>query len=317
MYPGAGETKLSFFWTSATATAGGGAGSTSDITITRTSVTGGSSDQSFTASGTGTAGVFEWTNGATLDGIGVWGLTIKNEATALGGVIVELTITGYSRQKDFFFRAEELADVSSLRSDIEKYRINSQSALLTYMGNVLTMAGQGATLLYRGGIPSTYNQLWDYKTVSQHQHSYNGPLVEGTYAYWEPQDTNDMIFRSVFSDNIFKRPYILCAGILNDTENTFEGVLRLRVCTHLEFTSKSQIYESIPSAVRPDLIVCRAQMLRGVPNAMENGKHLDKLAKIAKGVGKASIAVGRFLWTHRAALQSAGTALVPVVASLV
>ena len=273
--------------------------------------------QSWSTQG-GTSGSYDYIYNGSANEVG-WGLSlmIENIPDAAGGRPVSFDLCGQAEILTFLFEAQELADVSSLRSDVEKYRVNAQSALVTYMGNVLTMAGQCATLLYRGGIPSHFNQIWNYKTVSQHQHSYNGPTVEGTYAYWEPQDTNDMIFQSIFSDNIFKRPYIVCAGIVNQQSNVpedFEGIIRLRVVTHLEFTSKSQIYESIPSAVRPDLIVARAQILRGVPNAMENGKHLDKLKSIGKKIFSGAKKTAQFLYTHRGAIMAAGEALAPLVA---
>jgi hypothetical protein len=301
-------TELNFNWT-----AGPGGVNTSTIYITYGTV-GTPNTVNFVVTA-GSSGTYQF----ALPGVSTqagWGqyIFVQNVPLA-GGTTVTFDVIGTGNTVGFAFESQDLADISTLRADVEKYRVTAQSALVTYMGNVLTMAGQATALLYRGGIPCQFNQLYDYSTVGRHKHSYSGPMIEGSYAYWEPQDTGDMVFSSIFADNVFKRPYIVCAGLVNQASSDpadFVGIIRLRVITHLEFTSRSQIFESLPSQVRPDLIVARAQILRGVPNAMENGKHLDKLKAIGKKIFNGAKKTAQFLYSHKGEIEAAGAALAPL-----
>jgi hypothetical protein len=269
--------------------------------------------------GAGASGNYTWSSAPFQDsfrpGYGI-SLRVKNTLLANNGCQVSFNCVGRFPLTGFAFEAERLTDISTLQQDVEKYRFVAQSALVTYLGNVLTMAGQCSSLLYRGGVPAQFNQVWDLETLAVHKQAYSGKTVEGTYSYWEPQDTGDMVFESVFSDNIFKRPYILCAGLVNQNSDdvlSYENLIRLRVVSHIEFTTKSQINESQPSDIHPEMIVCRALVLKNIPNSMENGKHLQKLKQFGNKVFGATKKMANFLWTHRDAIIQAGETLAPLM----
>jgi hypothetical protein len=309
--------ELTFFWEAA----GFGVG-TSTIHIDFHKTVDGTpvlvNTQSFNVT-VGTTGSFAWTSVAGNDslrpGYGT-ALSMRNESTGGAGCPITFKVLGSWPLQGFAFEAERLSDISTLQADVEKYRFTAQSALCTYMGNVLTMAGQCSSLLYRGGVPSQFNQVWDLETLAVHKQAYSGPTVEGTYTYWEPQDTGDMVFESIYSDNIFKRPYILCAGLVNqnsDDVQSYDNLIRLRVISHIEFTTKSQLNESVASEVRPDLIVCRALVLRNVPNSMENGKHLQKLKQIGSKVFNAAKKAAGFLYSHKVEIAQVAEILAPLM----
>jgi hypothetical protein len=185
---------------------------------------------------------------------------------------------------------EPLQDQTQLGRDIEKYRVVAQSLLATYVGSELTNAGDVAALMYRGGVPAQFSRLATYSDIAEHPDAYEGKLKDGTYTYWEGQDAVDYSFRSIFAKNDYRRPYHVVSGLYvgDPTSGVINNAnfIRVRVITVVEFTSRSQVYSSGPSPVCPELIVLSARVLAGVPNAMENGKHMAKLKQIAGGVGR-------------------------------
>lgn len=241
-----------------------------------------------------------------------WGLRIT--CTCNHQVSVRLSVQ-YS-QSWFEYKGYSLKDWSSLDNAIEKYRITAQSGLITYFGDLLTTAGKMASMLYKGGKPIQMSGVFDYQTVSDYPVSYNNALYKGAYGYWEPQTYEDMFYRSSSAGNPYKRPYLIFAGRVNDISASPDP-LRLRVHTHLEFSTISQSYPLAPSPVRPELITAMTRILHAYPNTMENGEHFEKLKSMLKSVGQAAIKVGKALFDHRDDLQDIAALAGPIIMSLV
>lgn len=210
------------------------------------------------------------------------------------------------------YKSEALPDLIQLKRDVEKYRVTAQSALLTYYGSNLTNGGFATCILYRGGIPAQMAGLYDYSSISEHPYSYDGPLREGTYGYWEGMDSTDYSFRTVMSNELYKRPYLIGTGTYagDPATGTIDqpNILRGRMITHFEFTTRSQVYDVKPS---PACILALQEGMRvisGVPNVMENGKHLAKLRRIASKAGKTLVALGTFAWQHKAEIEALAAA---------
>lgn len=214
-------------------------------------------------------------------------------------------------------RAEPLQNVETLERDLEKFRIVSQSGLLTYMGNVLTMAGQISSVLYRGGMPAGYAGISDYTSVAEHPRSFNGTLIDGSYGYFEPQDHVDMSFRTVMGIIDFRRPYLIYSGIFSDLAGVTNGQIRARIVTIVEFTSTAQIFGTLNGPVHPDWIVACMTLLAEIPNVMENGKHLDRLNAYLKKLPGAVKKIATFLYSNRKEIAAAGRILAPIATSAI
>jgi hypothetical protein len=227
--------------------------------------------------------------------------------TAGEGTLLFLGAYGSCRTSYFRWDHETIPDLAEMNAKFSKYRVTAQSALLTYLGSTLTQAGQVASHLYKGGYPHALSRLSDYSSIAEVAGAYNGPLRDGTYVYWEPTEERDMRFRTARST--YQRPTILIAGIFDDTLSAGAGVLRLQVATAFEFTTTSQLYPVRCSRVCPDLILARAALLRNVPNAMENGKHLEKLSRIAKGIYGGARRTTKWAIDHEAELKTLATLL--------
>lgn len=247
-----------------------------------------------------------------------WRLELAIENTTTTNVPAVVNIQSYDifcNPKDLVYESVNYPDLTTLMNDFEKLRINAQSVLTTYVGASLTNAGVSSSLLYRGGIPASFNQVFNYDTVAQVPDSYSGAAKDGTYTYYEPMDPEDYSFRTIYASNSYRRPYQIHTGIYNgDNEGNIQGeVFRVKIVTLIEFTSTSQLYISQPSPVCPMAITQLFRVLSGVPNAMENGKHMDKLKRIASRVGRFIRSGARFGWDHRAELQGAAMALAPLL----
>jgi hypothetical protein len=217
-------------------------------------------------------------------------------------------------------RRHALPKLSVIRSDFEKFRVTAQSLLVTYEGSTLTNAGFISSILYRGGHPASLAGVYDYSSIAEHPISYDGALRDGTYGYWEPMDWTDMAFRCPMVPDMDKEyPYLVTSGLYNGdaSSGTIDqtNILRCKVILQIEFTSSAQTYDIKPSPVCPEILADVALITSGVPNVMENGKHLQKLKAIASKAGKVARALGSFAWQHRAEIVRLAEAAAPIIAT--
>jgi hypothetical protein len=225
-----------------------------------------------------------------------------------------------SYRADFLhWEQKPLIDIQTLRNDVEKYRVTALSSWISYVGSDLTNAGDGTAVLFRGGMPAEFNQVYSYETIAAHKEAYSGPLKNGTYCYWEAQDSYDMVFRSLTTGEHFRRPQIQQAGIYNGdpTSGVISNVnfLKVLLVMNIEYTSKNQLLGSEPSPCNPELILAANMALAGVPNAMENSIHIADLKKAARKVGRAIKNSALLAWDHRAQIEQGISMLAPVVAA--
>lgn len=219
------------------------------------------------------------------------------------------------------YKSQEIPDADTLRVDAEKYRVTAMSAWMQYQASSLTDGGDAAMVLYRGGRPAGFNQVFDYQSIAEHPESYSGKVKQGLYGYWEPQDPVDISYRSTRAGNFFRRPYLIASGNYSGDPTTGSvsnplGILRLRVVTSFEYTSKSQLFNNAPAPVCPKLIELGALALSGEPNVMENSIHIKKLKEIAKKVGQAGLSAVKWGWEHPDTVKSIAGAIAPVALSL-
>lgn len=249
--------------------------------------------------------------------------TVVLSAVAATGNNLSFTVdrvSGLYYASRIMMKQEPIPDVAQVKGDVEKFRVTSQSALTTYFGSTLTNAGFATAILYRGGVPSQLASLYDYSSISEHPASYDGPLKDGTYGYWEGMDSLDYSYRTVASRELYKRPYLIMTGLYSGdpTSGAIVGtnLLRGRVITQVEFTSRSQVYDVKPSPVCPSGLVEAMRIISGVPNVMENGKHMQKLKAIASKAGKVARSLGRFAWSHREEIAQLAKAATPVMGAM-
>ena len=115
-----------------------------------------------------------------------------------------------------------------------------------------------------------------------------------------------MVFRPVNRQFDARRPMTLMSGVFSGNELP-DNPLRLRVVTVIEFTSDSQMFESVPSPIDPMHILLARHVLAWAPDVMENGKHNAKLKSIVKKLGPLAKQGLKLLWSNRAPLGAALT----------
>jgi hypothetical protein len=216
-----------------------------------------------------------------------WRIQVTNQY--LTGTLTPIVIDSIHVAVEFtevYWKNVSVPDASTMLSDIDRYRVTAQSCLSTYVGSLLTNAGQISSALYKGGKPYTHEIRPDYDTIGELPQAYNGKLLDGSYTYWEPCTYTDQNLVGLNTADPFSTPWMIHAGIFNDTTNQNE--LRVIVTTHIEFLSTSQLYPRV--MVVPDLCALEgmARVLMTIPNCMANDKHRSFIEKVMRALDRAA-----------------------------
>lgn len=220
---------------------------------------------------------------AGLPGMG-FQFALGGTATAQSQLpLVSVQVTFNGTASSFLqWQSYQIPDLDMALGLYDSYRVVSMSQFVTYRGSMLDNGGQIAATLFRGGEPPSINDLYTYDQVSQCRPSaYDGPLIDGSYTYWEPADTHDMDFREPKASNPWLHPYTVCAGVVSEPSQV--NSLRLRVVLNFEAISRSQLLHYSDSRVNPQEIAHAAMVLRNRPTSMSNKSHLKTLEDFLKG----------------------------------
>jgi hypothetical protein len=171
------------------------------------------------------------------------------------------------------------------------------SALATYMGPTLTNGGNIAACYVPGDTCATNfftnNQLadqgnfTDWENLSLVPGAYNGPIRDGAYVWWSPEDMTDLEFRSPTTSLTKNYPCLIVSGQYQPGAGAGSQLcIRLEVVTIYEMVTTSQLWESdvlVGTQAHMDQVNL---MLASQPHAMPNATHMEWLRRIGQGIGK-------------------------------
>lgn len=183
----------------------------------------------------------------------------------------------------------------------QQYRTVSMSVLATFVGSSLTDGGQIACayvpgntlneLVYTKSPNNSIGGLQNWESLAQVPGAMNDRLRTGCYAWWSPEDMNDIAFRVPDEYLTATPPGLLVAGQYSLTnppsvDTTFQGIVRLEVVTNYEIVTESQLLPSTTMCGSVDIIdsVNRIIAEQGAKHAMQNADHKSWLGNFWDGV---------------------------------
>lgn len=187
---------------------------------------------------------------------------------------------------------------------VTQIRPVAMSVLASYIGTTLQDGGNiaasyvpGSTLnsnyfVQAGNLGQNTNGCFEYwEQLSKQPSAYNGPLRDGAYVWWSPEDYEDIqMFKPSLSATMHRYPAIIVSGQFNNGLTTgIVPCIRLEVVTTYEFTTNSLLFETQSYLGSQAKMDAANAALFGQPHSMPNAIHLkwisDLAKKIASGVG--------------------------------
>lgn len=194
-----------------------------------------------------------------------------------------------------------LNGATTISSSSEEYFVTAQSLLVTSMASAINDGGVIATARVPGdtalgektdpgaeaaaGGSSVYGWL-----ASLQNNRFDGRLKNGCYSWYLGDSEEDYFYRPVqeFLDDL---PYMVAAfsSTVDDPSNT----VRIKIVTHVQFKSNSNVYQQLPSPHMRDVDML-PHILSLVNSSYSNDGHKGGLKDALKSIGKQ---VGKFLMT--------------------
>lgn len=124
---------------------------------------------------------------------------------------------------------------------------------------------------------------WYEWISSLSNHNYDGPVKNGGYAWYLPEDETGYFYRDI--DNYFSKELPYIAAEFTCVQGLAESsVVRIKVSTVIQFTTSSSVYEQRPSCHISEMDFMH-HILSIVPAAYSNDGHLGGLKKYLKSAG--------------------------------
>lgn len=192
---------------------------------------------------------------------------------------------------------------------VSQIRPVAMSVLASYIGTTLQDGGNiaaayvpGQTLEQSYFVNSASNttlgafEFWE--ALSKVPNSYNGPIRDGAYVWWSPEDYEDlqMVRPSGIPGHTY--PSIIVSGQFNPgpvAVASVSPVIRLEVITVYEFVTNSLLFESKACMGTQAMMDAASSALFGQKHAMPNKVHLKWLSDLAKKIGSGIGSGARYL----------------------
>lgn len=216
--------------------------------------------------------VYLWFN-QTSDGNGTSSLVLPNHAQHVG--------------------VYDIKDADTIKESASQAFVLSQSLLLTAEMSDINNGGMLSIARVPGNNPigmdgissgsSIVSSNWYEWLSSMPNNNYDGPVKDGGYGFYLAEDESGYFYRPV--DNFFSShlPY-LAAEFTVSPDLTESAVVRIKVCTIVQFTTTASIYDQRPSChlMEKELV---HHILSLVPACYSNDGHVDGLKRNLKKVG--------------------------------
>jgi len=193
---------------------------------------------------------------------------------------------------------------------VTQIRPVAMSALASYIGTTLQDGGDIAAAYVPGGtLESNYFtnasansplgcfEFWE--ALSKQPTSYNGPIRDGAYVWWSPEDYEDLQMAKPSGIDDHNFPAIIISGQFLPgpyvAPPSTVPVIRLEVVTVYEFVTNSLLFETAASMGSQAMMDTASMALFGQPHAMPNAMHMKWLSDLAKGIRSGIGSGARFI----------------------
>jgi len=174
-------------------------------------------------------------------------------------------------------------DLDVFLKSVELHRVVSLSALCSYTGATMTDGGQIAATTFLGGVHPNELGFWNYQGIAEsNTDPHVGALRDGSYCFWKPKDTGDMIMKPVVKPDEWDKPYIAIAGLVSSPN--IQNVLRIRVFGNHEVVTKARFLNSQYSKASNWKFQQAMAVLRSYPLAGKNDTHIANIKKFLSSV---------------------------------
>lgn len=173
----------------------------------------------------------------------------------------------------------------------EEYMVLAQSLLCTHVGSTLQDGGVIATARVpadtavgeksEAGSDSAAGGNNHYNWISSLQNNrYEGKVKNGSYSFYLGDDETAYFYRPV-QQEITDLPYLISAFSTTDSATT---VVRVKVITHIQFKSNSNVFSQLPSPYMQDVKMI-PHLLSIVCSSYSNEDHKTSLKSTLKSIG--------------------------------
>lgn len=186
--------------------------------------------------------------------------------------------------------AYDIKDTDTIIENGEKSIIVAQSLLCTAQMSDLTNGGSIAIARVPGGTVigeasgNVEASNWYEWLASLAVNNYDGAVKNGCYGWYLPDDERGFFYRDNSLFILNEQPYIAAEFTVNDA--TEASVVRIKVCSIVQFTSNSSTFAKGPSGVCYEIEEMRV-LLSHVDACYSNGTHKEALKKHLKNAGNA------------------------------
>jgi len=189
---------------------------------------------------------------------------------------------------------------------VKHIRPVSMSVLWTFMGETLHDGGQISAALCPGNSlrdnvlidsssASAPGSFQDFQSLGKVPGSYEGPMREGAYVMWLPEEQPHRNFYLPSEVSSVNYPPICISGRYSSTAGMNNITIgRMLIITNFEYETSSLVIPSFPAPVNPDEILIASVMLSKIRHAMSNPDHPGFLSRLASWIDKASVRGGQW-----------------------
>lgn len=175
-------------------------------------------------------------------------------------------------------KTNSLKDADTITRDADKFIVMSQSLLVTSQMSSNNNSGQCSTARLPGG-----SKLMEKSAVSNSPYewiaslpynSYNGPVKNGSYTFYLPDDERGFQYQQIGSVPYKGLPYLVAAYYAPDDAHS----IRIQVDTIVQFTTNASLYQLGPSPQLSDLNRVH-YLLSALQASYTNDGHIEGLKK--------------------------------------
>jgi len=195
----------------------------------------------------------------------------------------------------------DLNGSDQISTTAEEYIVLAQSLLVSWRGATLTNGGLiagaripastngvGSKVTNATGVNTTGGNYYFSWLSSLQNCAYSGALKNGNYNWYMGDDESDYFYKDV-EDQDVDTPFLISA--FQTAQATADNTTRIKIVTHLQFKSNSNVYSQQPSALYRD-IVYLPHVLSLINSSFSNDEHKGGIKESLKKVGRQ---VGRVL----------------------
>lgn len=177
-----------------------------------------------------------------------------------------------------------LKDADAIQKDSDKFIVMAQSLLVTSQMSSNNNSGQCSTARLPGGsklMEKSAVQVSPYEWLaSLPYNSYNGPVKNGSYTFYLPDDERGYQYQQLGAVPIKGLPYLVAAYFAPDDAHS----IRIQVDTIVQFTTNASLYQLGPSPQLSDLNRVH-YLLSALQASYTNDGHIEGLKRHLANLG--------------------------------